>query len=1007
LYNLKKNNNYDASSLLLICCSIRITCEELLKMEKKHAIVIALSFILVGMMFYSFDSPLVLKQEAMSDNVSSPQEAIAMADEPVPQEPLRLNVISNPSFEDWDSVLDTPEDWQVQTSAHQFGDRAYTEEVANGVYAGYVEGKGGPGAYASSYITTGNIPPTTDDLLEPGLSLSFNWNALAVPDLQIGSEAYLYLITNGLLGYRYFYYHLCTGTTSYTNDTRNVHIIGNDTINQWNSFDRNITEDFIAAFGLGQLTSTDYVSSLYFYATSPAGATDMVRLVFDDVVLYNSTFTGFLSNGDFETGTGSSWLTYQSTLGKVEQSPDSTVDSYSVNITVPQVSLGSGWARCYRYLSPTAYYYALTPGMTKIRTDWKYNDTVGAGAGQYAYLRLTFQNASQYQVHYYFGIGDGTIHLANETGNYYVKVPGFGVRDAWQTTEIDLYSAVSQLGLGNLPLTQLSFYVYEAQPSSTIELLIDNFNILSYPANDPTFEFENAPTFDPPFLGWSRFYYTPAEVTSTPDSHSGSSACNITAVGQEDGIYRDSIYVDFDSKLATDFWWRLDQIDTTGITGTYIQLQFFDTTQFYYIRYMLGKSATFPTTNSSSIKHVLAENINQIGTWNNLARNITDDFESSFSTSSDSWHLSGISIYVYTAPGLKLTCLFDDIQFIDTESPVVDSVLFDATPMYYEDVLVRVSATDLRPGVSTVFVLYTTDGWSSADVSIGIWGQDDWYNATIPAQAYNTQVDFFIQVTDGCGVEGIEDNGGFFYSYTVGDDIDPTLTITNPLNNTDQSGLLTITADVDDPGSGIEWVRFNPDGLGAVTDDTFPYSQNWNLDDEVLGSHFVIVTVRDNVGHQVTKTHYFTVVDTIDPTLSSPDDIEITDEAVGQAISWNGTDVRPDHYVILEDGVTVAGNDWNSSLEVITYSLEGLTIGTYNYTCVVYDEAGNSAVDTVMVTVTDVVTTPTTTTTTPITSPTTTTTPPPPGDMTMLLVVTGVGVAAIIIVIVVFQMKKK
>ena len=972
-------------------------------MERKHAIVIVMSFIIVGTMFFSLDTPVVLKQEVTSENVSSPREAIEVADEPVPQEPLRLNVISNPSFEDWNSLDAVPTDWQVQTSAYQFGDRAYTEVVANGTYAGYVAGQGGPGASASSYITTGNIPPSTNDLLEPGLSLSFNWNALAVPDLQLGSEVYLYLVTNGGLGYRYFNYHLRTGTTLYTNDTRHVHFVGNDTVNQWNSFDRNITEDFIAAFGIGQLTSTDYVSSLYFYAFSPSGATDMVRMVFDDVVLYSSTYSGFLSNGDFETGTGSSWFTYQSTLGHVEQSLDSTVDSYSVNITAPQVSLGSGWARCYRYLSPAAYYYALVPGMTTIQTDWKYNDTVGAGAGQYAYLRLTFQNATQYQIHYYFGIGDDTIHLANETGNYYVKVPGFGVRDAWQTSEFDLYDAVSQIGLGNLPLTQLSFYVYEAQPSSTVELLIDNFNILSYPANDPTFEFENAPTFDPPFLGWSRLYYTPA-VTSTPDSHSGSSACNITAVGQEDGIYRDSIYTEFDNKLATDFWWRLDQIDMSGLAGTYIQFKFFDTAQYYYIRYMLGKSTSFPITNSTSIKHVLAENINQIGTWNNLARNITDDFESSFSISSDSWHISGISIYVYTAPGLKLSCLFDDLQFIDTEPPVVDSVVFDATPMYYEDVLVRVSTTDARPGVSTMYVLYSIDSWSSADVSPGVWDQGDWYNATIPAQIYDTQVEFYIQVTDGCSNEKIDDNGGIYYTYTVGDNIDPTLTITNPANNTDQSGLLNITADVDDPGSGIEYVIFNPDGAGAVTDYSAPYSQNWNLDDETLGSHFVIVTVRDYAGHEVTKTHYITVVDTVDPVLNSPSDIEFTVGETGYLITWDPTDIRPTTYEVFVDSVSTYSGDWNSSSELVTINLDGLGVGTYNYTCVVYDEAGNSATDTVIVTVNEVVTTSTSPTTTePTTTPGTT-----GGDsLGLILIVAGVGGVVVILVLAMLLRKKK
>ncbi|MFW9807345.1 MAG: Ig-like domain-containing protein, partial [Candidatus Thorarchaeota archaeon] len=423
-----------------------------------------------------------------------------------------------------------------------------------------------------------------------------------------------------------------------------------------------------------------------------------------------------------------------------------------------------------------------------------------------------------------------------------------------------------------------------------------------------------------------------------------------------------------------------------------------------------GKSTSFPITNSTSIKHILAENISQIGTWNNLARNITDDFESSFSTSSDSWHISGILLYAYSAPGLKLTCLFDDIQFIDTESPVVDSVVFDASPMYYEDVLVRVSTTDARPGVSTVYLLYSIDSWSSADVSPGVWDQGDWYNATIPAQVYNTQVEFLIQVTDGCGVEKIDDNGYLFYTYTVGDDVDPTLTITNPANNTDQSGLLNITADVDDPGSGIEYVIFNPDGAGAVTDYSAPYSQNWNLDDETLGSHFVIVTVRDYAGHQVTKTHYITVVDTVDPVLNSPSDVEFTVGETGYMITWDPTDLRPATYEVFVDSVSTYSGDWNSSSELITINLDGLGVGTHNYTCVVYDDAGNNAADTVNVIVNAI-----TTSTTPeptTTSPTTTgptTTPGPSGEppLSLILAVAGIGVVGVLLLVFVVTRRMK
>jgi plastocyanin len=299
-----------------------------------------------------------------------------------------------------------------------------------------------------------------------------------------------------------------------------------------------------------------------------------------------------------------------------------------------------------------------------------------------------------------------------------------------------------------------------------------------------------------------------------------------------------------------------------------------------------------------------------------------------------------------------------------------------------------------------------------------------YYTATIPAQDYGLTVDFRVGVVDTGYQVTVDDNGGLYYSYTVGDDVDPTLTITNPANNTDQEGLLSITADADDAGAGVEYVTFNPDGASAINDYTAPYSQNWNLDDAALGSHFIDVTVRDNAGNEVTKRHYITVVDTIDPAIDSPDDIEIYEGDVGEFVTWDPTDGRPDHYVILEDGITVAGNDWNSTSETISYSLDGLSVGEYNYTCIVWDAVGNSVSDSVIVTVSEVITTPTTTTEPTTTEPTTseptstdtgttdttTTTGGPTGGgdiLTPLLLVAGIGVVGVLLVVFVVLPKMK
>jgi hypothetical protein len=243
-------------------------------------------------------------------------------------------------------------------------------------------------------------------------------------------------------------------------------------------------------------------------------------------------------------------------------------------------------------------------------------------------------------------------------------------------------------------------------------------------------------------------------------------------------------------------------------------------------------------------------------------------------------------------------------------------------------------------------------------------------------------------------------------------------------------GRIVVNVTAEDLGSGIEYVEFNTDGTGAWSDYDAPYLMPWNLNDTTLGSHFIIVEVRDNAGNTVTKTHYFTVVDTISPVLDSPDDVEFTVGETGYTIDWDPTDIRPASFEVFVEGVRTFTGVWNASSEHIVVELDGLSVGTYNYTCVVFDDAGNSVFDTVIVTVNELPTTSTATTpsvtittmttetttettstslsTTSTTQPTSSTssTPPPGGDMTMILILVGAG-GVLVIIIVIVLMKKR
>ncbi len=83
--------------------------------------------------------------------------------------------------------------------------------------------------------------------------------------------------------------------------------------------------------------------------------------------------------------------------------------------------------------------------------------------------------------------------------------------------------------------------------------------------------------------------------------------------------------------------------------------------------------------------------------------------------------------------------------------------------------------------------------------------------------------------------------------------------------------------------------------------------------------------------------------------LSSPADITFTYRDYGHAISWQAESSSPDSYELYRNSTLRSSGDWDGSY--LTFYLHSLEIGVYNYTLVVYDEAGNSASDTVWVNV--------------------------------------------------------
>lgn len=118
-----------------------------------------------------------------------------------------------------------------------------------------------------------------------------------------------------------------------------------------------------------------------------------------------------------------------------------------------------------------------------------------------------------------------------------------------------------------------------------------------------------------------------------------------------------------------------------------------------------------------------------------------------------------------------------------------------------------------------------------------------------------------------------------------------------------------------------------------------PYNEGWQT---------LTVYVNDTFG-VVSKKNIFIYVDSTPPSISSPDDIVIT-QGEDTQINWTIYDLNPMNFSIFWNNILVNSGEWTSG-DSIYYLLKGLSVGNYNFTILVIDVVGNRMIDEVHVTV--------------------------------------------------------
>ncbi len=118
-----------------------------------------------------------------------------------------------------------------------------------------------------------------------------------------------------------------------------------------------------------------------------------------------------------------------------------------------------------------------------------------------------------------------------------------------------------------------------------------------------------------------------------------------------------------------------------------------------------------------------------------------------------------------------------------------------------------------------------------------------------------------------------------------------------------------------------------------------------------LGTYVYVLFVNETGGASATDTVTVRVVDTTPPDITGPADLCVTRGTTGHRRTWNVSDPCPANYVILLDGEEVDSGSWVSG--ELTLDLDTLALATGEHTLLltVWDSSGNSATDSVNITV--------------------------------------------------------
>ncbi|MGY5873441.1 MAG: hypothetical protein RTV72_14415 [Candidatus Thorarchaeota archaeon] len=299
--------------------------------------------------------------------------------------------------------------------------------------------------------------------------------------------------------------------------------------------------------------------------------------------------------------------------------------------------------------------------------------------------------------------------------------------------------------------------------------------------------------------------------------------------------------------------------------------------------------------------------------------------------------LHNITLAVYDLADL-MTSDQVDVTVVDDTLPVID---FVDDQIVSEGALVSLTwpVSDLHPSYYEVFqdeVSIDSGVWDGSDISTPL--------SSLTLGVYN----FTLFVNDTSGNSAV--------SQVNVDIVDGTAPLVNSPDDIiyiqGQTGFTIVWTPSDAHPSSYEILENGSVYLQGDWNSTGE-SVSINVDGLTIGTHNFTFIASDIGNNIVVDEVLVEVISAVIPYLNSPDDLLISEGTEGTEIIWSPIDLNPASYEIYQDEFLIHSGLWNSTGEVMSVLLDGLTLGVYNFTIFVIDTDTNNATDTVWVTIFD------------------------------------------------------